>query len=115
VEGAAVTFNLASGEGTPGYTRTDANGKYRLQTVYGAMGTTPGEYIVTIDKRMEIPTGKKVMEPYRDDETGEERRREVDEMTIENKLPVLYASVQSTPFKVTVEAKRLNIHDFTLE
>jgi hypothetical protein len=115
VEGAAITFYVTGGAGTPGLARTDASGKYRLQTAYGAIGTTPGEYAVTVDKRVEVATGRRVREEFRNPDTGVMEMQEVDEIVLENRLPVRYASPQTTPFMATVEAKRLNTFDFTLE
>ncbi|MCL2004573.1 MAG: carboxypeptidase-like regulatory domain-containing protein [Planctomycetaceae bacterium] len=54
LEGANVTFTpQTEGEGHPAYGRTDADGRYTLQTQLGnpEAGTTAGEYLVSITKR----------------------------------------------------------------
>jgi len=58
--GATVNFSPQSSEGQPAYGVTDADGKYKLQTLLGNpdAGTTPGEYAVTISKtEKEVSTG----------------------------------------------------------
>ena len=57
--GANVSFSPKSdGQGNPGFAVTDADGRFRLQTLLGAVdaGTTPGEYYVTITKTESVET-----------------------------------------------------------
>ena len=76
VEGANVMFSpVTEGQGAPAYGRTDAEGRYKLQTQQGAVdaGTTPGEYKVTVSKVELVGTGKF--------ETTPEGKREIVEST----------------------------------
>jgi len=110
VAGASVTFYPQDG-GTDAFGKTDASGKYKLQTLAGEAeaGTTPGKYAVTISLKKEVPTGKKI-------EAGEYGELRVDEMTLKETLPQQYSTVQDTPFKdIVVEGKKLNTFDFKLE
>jgi hypothetical protein len=107
VADASLTFYPIGGQ-HPGYAKTDTHGKYKLSTTAGAVeaGTVPGEYTVTVSKQIIVPTGKKV----RGADGGE-----YNEETTKETLPLKYTTVQNTPFKVTVEAKRLNEMNFALE
>ena len=107
---ASVTFYPAGSGTTPAFGKTDASGKYCLQTLAGAVdaGTTPGEYTVTISKRKAVPTGRKISKGDGTDELE-------DELTMQETLPAKYTTVQSTPFKAIVENKQVNTFDFTLE
>ena len=91
-----------------GFAKTDTHGKYKLSTTAGAVeaGTVPGEYTVTVSKQILVPTGKKI----RGADGGE-----YNEKTTKETLPAKYTTVQNTPFKVTVEAKKLNEINFALE
>ena len=108
---ASLTFYPVSGEHS-GYAKTDANGKYKLSTNAGVAeaGTVPGEYTVTISKRTSVPTGKTLTElgddgkPYSYPETK-----------MQETLPAKYTIVKETPFKATVEAKKVNECNFALE
>jgi hypothetical protein len=57
LDGATVNFSpKTEGQGSPSYAMTDASGNYKLQTLLGNpdAGTTPGEYIVTVQKTEKI-------------------------------------------------------------
>ena len=107
VADASLTFYPIGGQHA-GFAKTDAQGKYKLSTNAGAAeaGTVPGEYTVTVSKQISVLTGKK----FRGADGGE-----YNEETTKETLPAKYTTVQNTPFKVTVEAKRLNEIDFALE
>ena len=107
---ASLTF-YPEGEGsTPAIGKTDEKGMYLLQTLQGAAqaGTTPGEYVITISKKEQIPSGRKVR-------GGDNYDEMVDEMISKELLPVKYTVKGTTPFKVTVEAKKTNTFNFDLE
>jgi len=111
VEGADVAFEPTDSTGTSAGGRTDSRGKYTLMASFGGTGTTPGTYTVTITKRDVVATGRKV--PVTD-EGGQEVM--IDEMVRKDMLPEQYGSSARTPLKgITVEAKKLNEFDFTLE
>ena len=108
--GASVTFYPVGGGATPAFGKTDENGKYKLQTAQGEVdaGTTPGEYTVTVSKRESVPTGKKLR-------GGDNDELVYDETVMQETLPTQYTTVDKTPFKATVENKKLNTFDFTLD
>jgi hypothetical protein len=60
LDGAAITFNPVESDGTIASGFTDAQGRYTIQTLRGKPegGTTVGEYIVTISKWEDVPTGR---------------------------------------------------------
>ncbi|MDO5308402.1 MAG: carboxypeptidase-like regulatory domain-containing protein [Planctomycetia bacterium] len=64
VEGCNVYFIPADANGANGYARTDASGKYQLQTQQGQAlaGTTPGKYKVRFDYQVSVDTGKTMEE-----------------------------------------------------
>jgi hypothetical protein len=92
--------------GSPAYGRTDSQGKYKLQTLLGAVdqGTTPGEYVVIINKSENVPTGKKEIDPD---------GKEVDITVSKPLLPAVYSSATTTPLKATVVSGK-NVFDFDL-
>ena len=95
LSGASVTFVPQSSEGTTAAGFSDAEGRFRIQTVQGAPdgGTTPGEYRVTVTKIESVPTGRKTVNS--DGETIEE--------TAERSIvPAIYASAESTPLLVSI-------------
>jgi len=104
--GASVNFS-PEGTGDAAFATTDADGKYKLQTLRGEVdaGTTAGDYVVTISKYDEIPTGKK----YKGDD-GEM----YDETTSKPALPETYMNRAKTPFKKTVVQGK-NTFDFALK
>jgi hypothetical protein len=101
-------FPVSSGEAQPSYAMTNEAGEYRLQTLYGApnAGTTPGDYVVTITKAEMVSTGRKM----RDSEgvISEEKKPKL-------VIPKKYTEIETTPFKVTVVARKRNIFDFELK
>lgn len=108
VEGAMVMFSPATaGQGMPAFGTTDAEGKFTLRTQQGiASGLVPGEYVVTIVKTREVPTGEKIPNP----EGG------FDEMKrVEHLLPQKYSTASTSPLKVKVEAGNVKPFQFDLE
>ncbi|MDR2755978.1 MAG: hypothetical protein LBC20_09750 [Planctomycetaceae bacterium] len=105
VTDANISFSPVS-NGSPAYGRTDSQGKYKLQTLLGAVdqGTTQGEYVVIINKTENIPTGKKEIDPD---------GKEVDIMVSKSLLPTIYSSATTTPLKATVISGK-NVFDFNL-
>ncbi len=57
VEGATVTFNPESRDGTAAFGRTGADGTYQLTTFEASDGALPGDYIVTVTKYSGGDTG----------------------------------------------------------
>jgi len=106
LEGATVSFTPTGSQGDPAYAQTDAQGKYKLQTLRGEVdaGTTAGEYIVTISKYDFIPTGRKLRQ---DDGSL------ADETVPKLATPEVYMNQKETPFKATV-VKGKNKFDFKL-
>ena len=107
--GTTITFYPVDSGATPAFGSTDDNGRYVLSTLAGNMGagTTPGEYTVTITKREQVPTGTRIR-------TGGGENEFV-EMMMKETLPAQYTTVQTTPFRVIVENKKMNTFDFKLE
>ena len=60
LDGASVTFNPVGGDGTIASGFTDAQGRFTIQTLRGNPegGTTVGEYVVTVSKWEDFPTGR---------------------------------------------------------
>lgn len=108
VDGAKIMFSPVDDKGQPAYGTSDANGKYVIQTMQGRIGagTTPGEYKVTINKSVDVPTGKTRPRP----EGGTEPILEGKEF-----LPKEYKFTSSTPLTKTVEAGKTNVIDFDLK
>lgn len=105
---ASIAFSpVDASKGTPAYGRTDAQGKYKLQTQLGAVnkGTTPGEYVVIISKSENVPTGKQEK-----DSDG----NMVDITETKTLVPTIYGSATKSPLRATV-VKGKNTFDFTLE
>lgn len=107
VEGANVMFSpITQGQGVAALGKTDAAGKFTLQTVQGKAGAVPGEYAVVITKTEMVPTGEKVPKP----EGGTE-----DVMINKDLLPQKYKFASSTPLKVKIEEGKVNEFQFNLE
>jgi len=107
LEGAAITFNPVGGDGTVASGFTDAQGKYTIQTLRGKPegGTTSGEYVVTVSKWEDVPTG---------------RTERIDSETV---IPIMdqrllvhpnYENQQKSPLKATVTPGK-NTFDFDLK
>ncbi|MDR1958088.1 MAG: hypothetical protein LBQ54_03430 [Planctomycetaceae bacterium] len=109
VAGASVNFTPKGTNGHPAYAITEKDGTYKLQTLLGKpdAGTTPGDYIVTIYKTENEPTGRKIP-----DETNPDQMVEV--MKAKDALPLIYKNPQKTPFSVTVVSGQANTFDFEL-
>ena len=103
--GAMVSF-LPVDSGNSAIGTTDATGKYTLQTLLGAAdaGTTPGDYIVTISKKENRPTGQQ--------EWSESAGAMEDIMAGHELVPAKFTSKSSTPLKATVVGGQANSFDF---
>ncbi|MBR4976394.1 MAG: carboxypeptidase regulatory-like domain-containing protein, partial [Thermoguttaceae bacterium] len=57
---ATVKFIPTDATGSQSYGKTNEKGEYKLQTLLGAAdaGTTPGDYVVTVDCVDEVETGR---------------------------------------------------------
>lgn len=109
VEGANLGFSpVNTSEGTPAGGRTDAAGRYRLQTPLGKAdaGTTPGRYKVTISKAKMVGTGQ-----FR---TGDQGKRVEDQQSVQL-MPAKTADIKTTDIEVTVENKGENVFNFDLK
>ena len=108
VEGASIMFSPIDDAGAPAYGRSDANGKYVIQTQQGKIGagTVPGQYKVSIRKSVDVPSGKTRPKP----EGGEEPILIGKEM-----LPAQYKFADKSPINATVEDGKDNVIDFNLE
>ncbi|MDR1491351.1 MAG: hypothetical protein LBT05_01320 [Planctomycetaceae bacterium] len=107
---ATVNFTPKKGSGgNPAYAVTAENGTYKLQTLLGNpdAGTTPGEYVVTIFRTENEPSGKKFPDP---DNPG----KTLDEMKPKDVLPVKYKNAKTTPLNATVVTGQVNTFDFDL-
>jgi hypothetical protein len=108
LEGATVNFSPAvEGKGDASFGKTDAEGRYKLQTVRGKAdaGTTPGEYIVTVSKTEMIETGKMLPTP---------EGKQVPEMKPKEGVPAKYTNGKTSGFKATVVNGKNNF-DFELK
>ena len=97
--------NEASGHPASG--RTDASGRYALQTVLGraGAGTTPGTYKVVISRVELVNTNQMELQiegPPRPMQRPVER------------MPAKTANFNTTDLEVTVENRRENVFDFSL-
>ncbi len=93
---AMVNFTPAvEGKGTPSYAKTDAAGKYQLQTLLGNAdaGTTPGDYIVTVSKIELKETGKTI----ENSDGTKSPEKESEEL-----LPKKYTDAKTSDLKATV-------------
>ncbi|MDR1957675.1 MAG: Ig-like domain-containing protein [Planctomycetaceae bacterium] len=108
--GATVNFTPKESTGNPAYAMTGEDGTYKLQTLLGDVdaGTTPGEYIVTIFKTDNQPSGQKIPDP---DHPGQM----LDVMKPKEALPMIYKDPKKTPFSATVIAEQANVFDFDLK
>jgi len=104
--GATVTFSPVNESASVAVGTTDATGKYTLQTLLGAAnaGTTPGDYIVTISKMINEPTGRQEM--------SESEGKMVDIMLARELVPAQFTNKRSTNLKATVVANQANHFDF---
>ena len=108
VAGVSIAFSpVNAGEGNPAYGGTDSSGKYKIQTTLGApgKGTTPGEYIVLVNKTKGVPTG-------RFDVDSDGNRYEVSD--VRSVLPEIYNDRAKTPLRATVTKGGPNKFDFDL-
>jgi len=111
LEDASVNFTPKNpGEGTASFGRTNAKGEYLLQTLLGNVdaGTLPGEYVVTVSKHIQVPTGRRI-----EDSNSGEMQDEMDSILIFPEM-AKYANTKTTPFSATV-VKGKNQFDFDLK
>jgi len=96
LSGASLMFTPKGGVGTASYGLTDAEGKYKLQTLQGLpdAGTTPGEYVVTITKSVADPAKK----TFTVDADGNRIESEVHVQI----LPAVYAEYNKSILSATV-------------
>ena len=103
---ATVKFIPTDATGSQSYGKTNEKGEYKLQTLLGAAdaGTTPGDYVVTIDCVDEVPTGDMKL-----NDEGEE----VPEMEEIQRVPARYLNASTSGFTATV-VKGANTFNFDL-
>jgi len=97
---ASVNFvPKTEGQGHAAYGKTDAEGRYQLQTLQGDpdAGTTPGEYLVTISKREAVVS----------DESGRSPP------PVKSLIPTRYNKPETSELTATV-AKGSTVFDFPL-
>jgi hypothetical protein len=104
--GAKVTFSPVDANGSVAVGTTDDSGKYALQTLLGVAdaGTTPGDYVVTVSKMVNEPTGRQEM--------SESEGKMVDIMIGKETVPAKFTTKGSTPLKATVVSGQPNSFDF---
>jgi hypothetical protein len=104
--GATVSFLPVDTNGSTAVGTTDDSGKYTLQTLLGAAdaGTTPGDYVVTVSKMVNEPTGRQ--------EWSESDGKMLDIMVGKETVPAKFATKRSTPLKATVISGQANRFDF---
>lgn len=98
---ATITFSpVSQGSGMIGVGTSDAEGKFTLQTVAGAIGkgTTAGEYTIFVTKTEAVPTGNTSTAD------GGEIVREVEDKSL---IPEQYTKASTSPIKQTI-VKGLN-------
>ena len=103
---ATVTFFPVDNNGSTAVGTTDANGKYTLQTQLGAAdaGTTPGDYVVTVSKKVNEPTGKQ--------EWSESDGKMMDITVGKETVPEKFTNKKTSGFTATVVANQANNFDF---
>lgn len=102
---ATVTFTpKGDTRGFTGTARTDANGAYTLTDMHGNKGMVPGEYSVTISRRIQ-PDGSVV--------PADDMTPPIESMAKES-LPPRYSSPERTELSVTV-TKEARTYDFDLK
>ncbi|MDR3196785.1 MAG: DUF4198 domain-containing protein [Planctomycetaceae bacterium] len=95
LEGAGINLIPKDEKGVRAFGMTDAAGKCQVQTLLGnSGGTTVGEYIVTVSKKITKPTGEKIKGP---------NDVMIDVTDSEEILPSHYNDSNKTPFTVTVK------------
>jgi hypothetical protein len=97
LDGASIAFTPkdSNSNAIPAYAQADVNGFYKLQTLLGRAdaGTTEGEYIVTIKKTVEVPSGRFIAK----EDGSKEDTYETQYLT-----PKDYFDQSKTPFTATV-------------
>ena len=104
--GATVTFSPVDDKASVAVGTTDANGKYTLQTLLGnpGAGTTPGDYVVSVSKSVNEPTGKQ--------EFSDSEGKMVDIVKAREIIPDKFTNKKSSPHKATVVSGQENKFDF---
>lgn len=110
VEGAGVTFYRTEGgkEGRAAGGRTDASGRYQLGTLTDTDGAFPGDYVVVVSRWVSAKPNVQVPD-FPDTPEGRFERSEFlykaygDGPRMKSDLPTKYGSVESSPFKVTIQ------------
>lgn len=118
VEGATVTFNPESREGTPAFGKTAADGTYQLTTFEAADGAIPGNYVVTATKYAANETSSSTGTT----EDGGEAEGYVppgspgykEPAPPKNELPQRYAAMHTSDVKVVVNENDENVSDLVL-
>lgn len=100
VEGANVSFNTEKAPRS-GYAVTDAEGKFHISTFGSRDGAIPGEHVVTVSKAGEQPTATDNSQPPKPEDMMKMYQANKDKK-VENKLPVKYSKLETSPLKVTV-------------
>jgi hypothetical protein len=104
--GAIVTFSPTENTGHVASGVTDAGGKYVLQTLLGDpdAGTTPGNYIVSVSKKENVPTGKQEM--------SASEGKMVEIMESKERVPAKFTGKKTSPLKAAVVSGEANSFDF---
>ena len=100
-----VYFVPTTPDGNGGYAKTDAQGKYVLQTLLGEAnaGTTPGVYKVKFDYQEAVPDG-----------TMEENGQTIDKFKSVSKLAKKWNDQETSGVEVEVKAGVENVFDFEI-
>ncbi|MDR1384293.1 MAG: hypothetical protein LBJ67_10710 [Planctomycetaceae bacterium] len=106
LEDANIGLIPKDANGVAAFGTTDNSGKCQTQTLFGRAngGTAAGEYVVTVSKLKEKPTGRNLTNP--DTGTVSPEIKNVES------LPLLYVNETTTPFAVEVKPGN---NSFTLE
>ncbi|MCH2115708.1 MAG: carboxypeptidase-like regulatory domain-containing protein [Pirellulales bacterium] len=97
-------FPLSQVAGNGGHGRTGSSGRYEVATWQGKEGLPPGDYLVTIEKRV-MPDGSDF--PFDSDDWP-------DKSVTRQILPAKYAAAKKSELKVTV-AEDKPVYDLILE
>jgi hypothetical protein len=121
VDGATVTFMAVAADGESAAGSTNASGRYTLSSsggVVGGAGVLPGEYIVRVSKREQLP-------PDPDQEAYNQGKITLDELQQKMStkvlpipkelLPEKYGQPSTTNLKATVNKGGVSKQDFDLK
>jgi hypothetical protein len=106
LEGANIGLIPKSSDGAAAFGTTDSSGKCQTQTLSGRAngGTVAGEYVVTVSKLQEKPTGQNV--------TNIDTGAVSPETENVESLPLIYVNETTTPFAFEVKTGK---NSFSLE